>query len=248
MIGKIDLTPGPGLAQDTRRFARQNRFRCVRQGRRRAGRCRSDRNRALTAILEAPIFEETSIIPPRSSHPCGLSIVNHAPRDGVGPFSSKCDWLGVIAPSWSANRGEQPLHRRARLEGVPAPRCRAGAHRCLRRRPRILASAHLAAEWIEHHGRTAPRTAAANFRGQIVLSQRLNPRVERQHQARAGFGRLEREAGCRKSDGRARPLVETQHHRLAADQPIVLQTRGRRAPGHPSLPTPTTGAARVLSG
>ena len=44
---------------------------------------------------------------------------------------------------------------------------------------------HLAAEWIEHHGRAAPRTAGAHFGGQVVLGQRLNPRVERQHQSRA---------------------------------------------------------------
>ena len=95
---------------------------------------------------------------------------------------------------------------------------------------------HLAAEWIEHHGGAAPRAAGADFGRQVILGQRLNPRVERQHQSRARLRSLERERAV--EDRMAeRVMIEAQHHRLAANQPIVLQLEaGEPLAIHPRQP------------
>ncbi len=95
---------------------------------------------------------------------------------------------------------------------------------------------HLAAERIEHYGRAASRAALAHFRRQIIFGQRLDPRVERQHHSRTRLGSLERERTI--EDRMAeRVMIETQHHRLTADQPIVLQLEaGETLAIHPRQP------------
>ena len=86
------------------------------------------------------------------------------------------------------------------------------------------------------------RTAGADFGRQVVFSQRLDPRVERQHQSGARLRRLERERTV--EDRMAeRVMVEAQHHRLTANQPIVLQFEAGET--LPSIPAnPTTGAGQ----
>jgi len=108
----------------------------------------------------------------------------------------------------------------------------------LKRHPGVVSTQrqHLAAERIEHHRRTAPRAAGAHFGGQVIFGQSLDPRVERQHQPRARFGHLECERAV-KDRMAERIMIEAQHHRLAADQPIVLQLEaGETLAIHPRQP------------
>src|SRR5205814_4426530 len=102
-------------------------------------------------------------------------VVNYATRDGIGAVLAIDVLIERDRVVLQRDRDEQPLHRRARLEGVLycgvmqalADARAVGGDICERQ--------HLAAEWIEHHGGAAPRTAGTDFGSQVVFGQRLDP-------------------------------------------------------------------------
>ena len=198
--------------------------------------------------MAAPIFDDTSIIPPRFSHPWRLSSWI------VWPARCHCAILAIDLPmgviTWSCERDrtEHPLHRRARLEGV--------LHRGIVQAVvnvdavgiDIGERQHFAGKRIEHHRGAAPRAAALDLVGQVIFG-RATGSTNRSSapDARPAAALLSAERLNRKSDARAR------HGRNcnSTGSPRTSLSYCSSTPESPwpSIPAnPTTDAARLLSG